>query len=136
MTHNVAQDALVAASRPSSLTRVDRPAHAALHRNRWRNEAAQVDVARDDQVGLRGDRRRGEVVVVRVRGHGGRVVVIRKDERVRGDSVDVRTHVGLSERCAELRPAQDALELLEQVRRDDEIELPVSPAVDDDARSA
>jgi len=100
------------------------------HSRLRRGEPGQVAVARDQHVSATCDRERDEVVVLRI-GSGardGRGVV---DENGRLEQfLDEPLGSPRRDRVREPRPADHARQLLEESRRDDELESPLEPEVD------
>lgn len=79
---------------------------------------------------------REEVVVVRISGQSRRIAGIVKRDSLDRKAVHICAHLLRGCVGAELRSKQHVLEFVQQPRRHDEIELAVTPRVDDPRRSA
>jgi len=89
-----------------------------------------VPVAGDDRVSAGGERQRDEAVVAGIRRDRRRLGPIVEGKAAGREHFDIRANLVVRHESCELGTEQHVLELVKKVRRDDEVELAVAPAVE------
>ena len=101
------------------------------HRHRWVAKIGEVLISRDECVGCCGNCERNEVVVVGISGDRWNLVRIANENGPSCKRLDVHAGLIVSHEITELRAKEHVLELVEELRRGEQIELAVAPPVEE-----